>query len=1469
MQPISLDNFRKEIASAVVSRGRDYFNAGKVVQLDDDDTQVEAVVKADEKYSVNLTLDKNTVVRHSCTCPKLGAWCEHKVAVLFSLQMKRRSSTLASINNAIQKSVTLRTGSTNYPSAQKKTVKEKTTALSLSTLLKRQPMKVSAIGKLPDSLFETLPKDEASKLLLFLYLVYGSDLTDENLKSLEKYLKVSNIITLRNRLEDHRFLSVARSWQKTTYSCKSEFVFPLIFYALDRHREWFLAEQAYIEKKNKEFLDLWVICVALYDGNINTFISQQKTHLWLNSEYQSLKDVLAQSFYHPLALTLNYEHFINAVYEKLTRFLYEDDLTPELLNDFTSLISNYKKQHPEYNYAIIEDMASTYAYFLTGNKPVIPITESSSIWAYIGNAIALMYEGNFGEALTLFDTALKIRNKTSEEKNIFDDPLACYYLMICYAKLDNETVKARATQFLRKDIADSLFQRMANIVAQYIVLNEPTDALRLKIENMRFLNTPLFNYFSNLFVDFFHLNDIQKVSADIGLELLKNEKLLFSLSVKEQWEKVLDELLLENDKKEQTNSLTERVIYIIKEKKGYSRVEFFSQKRLKSDSWSAPLKISLKSFLSCKCNCMDDSDLQIASHLNKILSLADYDNYNETHLLQNFLPFLIDTQKVFVETKKGLLPVSVRKGKAFLNIKHKNNGIYLSTNLEFDEDGQIGNPAIVKEGVTSYSVVEITPFEQTVFTSLKNFEVMPLEAEEKLKLFIKKVAGKVEIHSDMISGGSTLEKTEGDTTVFLRIRPSKNAFVGECFVQPLKGGSLQVPPALGKKEVFDEKDGIRYHILRDLKAEKTNLDTLNDYLFAQRGFNLEYDKNLLSAEDLLCLIDFVADKKQYAVLWPEGKKINLIKTEKHSDFTLKAKQKWFEVEGQWEIDKTYNISFATLLQLADENLVGDRFLQLGENDYIALSKSLIRQLQQMRYMVQVEKKKAVVPKMEIRLISDILLQTEQFQTEQILKTDDAVKVLLQKLDEADQLSVAVPKGLKTTLRDYQREGFEWMSRLAYWGAGACLADDMGLGKTVEAITFLLSKAENGPSLVVAPASVLYNWKSEVSRFAPMLNALILNESDQREELINSTKQYDVLITTYSLLVREEKLLTDKDWNIVCLDEAHTIKNQHARMSQVAMKLKSQYRLALTGTPLQNNLSELWTLFEFLNPGLLGSHERFMRDFVVPIETAHDKNRQSLLKRLVQPFLLRRTKAEVASSLPEKTEITRHIQLSDKECLFYENLRQQALQQVEKAKKVDMNILASLTKLRQAACSVQLLENNEDTTSSKLDDFSQLVVQIIEGGNQLLVFSQFTSFLKMAEKAVEDMFPDISFYLDGATSLQKREQMVSDFNHAKKQVFFISLRAGGLGLNLTAANYVIHLDPWWNPAVEQQATDRAYRIGQHQNVTVYHFISSDTIEEKILQLHKSKKDIADAILQGQNTAHSLTLEELKMLLQKNL
>jgi SNF2 family DNA or RNA helicase len=372
-------------------------------------------------------------------------------------------------------------------------------------------------------------------------------------------------------------------------------------------------------------------------------------------------------------------------------------------------------------------------------------------------------------------------------------------------------------------------------------------------------------------------------------------------------------------------------------------------------------------------------------------------------------------------------------------------------------------------------------------------------------------------------------------------------------------------------------------------------------------------------------------------------------------------------------------------------------------------------------------------------------------------------------------------------------------------------------------------------------------------------------------MIDEAKKGDIIVVTYDLMAREAEHFIQKKWATVILDEAQNIKNRSTRRSETAMQLQSDFKLIMTGTPLENHLGELWNLFQFANPGLLGSLDSFNERFAIPIEKYRDDNRRDQLRRLVQPFILRRRKDEVLKELPEKTEITLRVELSLEERAFYEALRRSAMEKLTSSGndvgggEKHLRILAEIMRLRRAACHPNLVDANAGfVDSSKLRLFGDIVEELLDNGHKALVFSQFVTHLALLEAYLKKKKVKYQ-YLDGQTALPTRQKRIEAFQRGEGDLFLISLKAGGVGLNLTAADYVIHMDPWWNPAVEDQATDRAHRIGQEKPVTVYRLVAEDTIEEKILKLHEHKRDLADGLLSGADMSARLSADELLKLI----
>jgi len=482
-----------------------------------------------------------------------------------------------------------------------------------------------------------------------------------------------------------------------------------------------------------------------------------------------------------------------------------------------------------------------------------------------------------------------------------------------------------------------------------------------------------------------------------------------------------------------------------------------------------------------------------------------------------------------------------------------------------------------------------------------------------------------------------------------------------------------------------------------------------------------------------------------------------------------------------------------------------------------------------------------------------------------LTVDEAWKKQIHDIQELDNHHPELPSTLQADLRDYQEEGFRWMSRLAKWGVGACLADDMGLGKTVQTIALLLERATLGPVLVVAPTSVSNNWESELNKFAPTLKPYFYRDGG-RQELLDRAKEFDVVIASYGLLQQDGDMFIEKHWATIILDEAQAIKNINAKRTKIAHKLQADLKIVTTGTPIENHLGELWSLFRFLNPGLLGTQQQFMEHFIGPIERDNDADARNHLKRLIQPFILRRTKTQVLDELPPKTEITVEIPLSEGERAMYEAVRVSALENIAKDKGEKqqggnhLKVLAAITKLRLASCHPKLVMEGSTLTGSKLEYFGNLVEELLENNHKALVFSQFVKYLAIIREYLDAK--GISYqYLDGSTPVAQRKTRVDEFQDGKGDLFLISLKAGGSGLNLTAADYVIHMDPWWNPAVENQASDRAHRIGQTRPVTIYRLVAENTIEQKIVKLHQHKRELADSLLEGSDMSGSMNAADM--------
>lgn len=494
------------------------------------------------------------------------------------------------------------------------------------------------------------------------------------------------------------------------------------------------------------------------------------------------------------------------------------------------------------------------------------------------------------------------------------------------------------------------------------------------------------------------------------------------------------------------------------------------------------------------------------------------------------------------------------------------------------------------------------------------------------------------------------------------------------------------------------------------------------------------------------------------------------------------------------------------------------------------------------------------------LLVDALLQNAQNVR---LARDSGFRRLVRDFDSYSDADIEVPCGLQAELRGYQEDGFRWLGTLERMGFGGILADDMGLGKTLQVIAHILGRKEEGSagcSLIVCPASLVYNWMSELARFAPGLRCVaVVGAKASRAERIGSIAGYDVLVTSYDLLRRDVEIYSGQHFARVVLDEAQYIKNPKAQVTKCAKCLDADVRFALTGTPIENRLAELWSIFDFLMPGYLGARDEFAKRYESPVE-AREHDSSTLLRCAIGPFVLRRLKADVLADLPEKTESVVYAQMDAKQKKLYlasqDRLALQIQHQEDKdLKKEKLKILAELTKLRQICCDPSLCYEGYDGSSAKLETCMELVSQAIDGGHRVLLFSQFTTMLDIiAKRLASEGFSTLM--LTGSTSKEARERLVRRFQAGDGDVFLISLKAGGVGLNLTSADVVIHYDPWWNTAAQDQATDRAHRIGQRRDVSVFKLIVGGTIEERILRMQEAKRDLAESVLAGEGVKSAL-------------
>ena len=889
------------------------------------------------------------------------------------------------------------------------------------------------------------------------------------------------------------------------------------------------------------------------------------------------------------------------------------------------------------------------------------------------------------------------------------------------------------------------------------------------------------------------------------------------------------------------------------------------QHQYKNGTWSAGRPVSMKR-LATSAASMDFLLEQDRAAAAKIRQARDWNGRQHYYLGASGLFELAGHPHVFGETGA---PMEVVRGEPELVVDEHEGGLRARL-VPDDPDSEDYHVQIVDD--RRCEVTRFTRGHRRLRAIIPEGGLdLPAAARVRLLDAVSALASEVRIHGGIAGGADTARPVEADPRAQVRLEPWGAGLAAELVVEPIPGSGTWFEPGAGGATVFASLGGETVQARRDLAAERASAEGLATacpafaatagapppWVFPEPSGALELLEQLHAA--------------QAPCLWPKGEPFRIVARAATSSLSLaiKSAEEWFSASGTLPVDEGRVLDLKELFTLLDAS-PDSRFLEIGDGEFLALTASFRRQLDDLRGL------SAPGARGSVRMHAMAALALRDFAEHTTLDADADWHAQHKRLRDAEAFEPELPSTLQAELRPYQRDGFRWLARLARWGAGACLADDMGLGKTVQTLALLLDRAPGGPALVVAPTSVVANWLDEARRFAPTLNVVAhTGTASARARLIEKVGPFDVVVTTYGLLQNDAGPLSAIDWHSAVLDEAQAIKNPATKRARAARALKAGFRLVTTGTPIQNNLMDLYSLFGFVNPGMLGSTEHYRRRFARPVERDADAAARARLRRLIAPFVLRRLKTEVLDDLPPRTEVTLHVEMSPAEAALYEALRRRAVEDLEAvmaegpaAGEGRLELLAHLTRLRLACCNPRLVQDTGAPASSKLATFAETLNELLASRHKVLVFSQFVMHLKLIEEYLSGA--GIAFqYLDGSTPARARAERIAAFQAGRGEVFLISLKAGGMGLNLTAADYVIHMDPWWNPAAEDQASDRAHRIGQTRPVTIYRLVAKGTIEEQIVALHHHKRDLAERLLEGADAPARLDAGELLELLRQPL
>ena len=1122
-----------------------------------------------------------------------------------------------------------------------------------------------------------------------------------------------------------------------------------------------------------------------------------------------------------------------------------------------------------------------------------------------------LLRGAYRQSIAYFDAAfLRLKKETGKRKTFFDDITGPFCILALVASGDQEMLDRAAEQCAfvvgkREWPHQDIYRILQLVIAERN--GERGVAARLEAQTARQNGSPLVELFFAMALHwcgskhaagqaeelpalaqrareagYFWLADeadLTALTCGFGVPQAQNLQACYDaeglvplvrmVEKSEFWENALKALTKLNRAEEtptEKGAAQARLIWHFQDHGRFVEVQPREQKLTPSGKWTAGRNVALKRLAETKdLDFLSEQDQRICACIKQERE-SGYGYYGREVYrldLDRAIPLMVGHPQVYLDTAASVR-LELSHGEPELQLTTQGETLVMTLYPPFEQDRKIH---LLKESPTRIKVFEAKEEYKKIAAILGSGLKIPASAKEKTLDAIKVLSSILTVHSDI--GSETAELFPGDTTPCFHLLPYSEGVKLELLVRPFGEAGPYFRPGAGGETVMAELEGKRMQAKRDLRLETRRAADALAALPLLSDSEETDGEWLVPAPDaaLELLLQLQTLGEEARVAWPEGAKFKVrqVATAGQCRLSIRQSKDWFELEGELKLNEGLALDLQQLLSLMKEGT--GRFVPLGDGEFLALSAELRKRLEDLAAFSEPHGKGLRFHPLSAGVFEEFAGEVGEFSADK--KWLDQVK----RLREAQAFRPALPTTLQADLRGYQEEGFCWLNRLAHWGVGACLADDMGLGKTVQALAQILTMASRGPSLVVAPTSVCMNWESETLKFAPTLNVVMFGGAN-REQSLKKLKPFDLVVCSYGLLQQEGALLSAVGWQAIVLDEAQAIKNMATKRSQAAMGLSGEFKMVATGTPIENHLGELWNVFRFINPGLLGSLKQFNVKFAAPIEKDQDKKARGRLKRLIQPFILRRTKNQVLEELPSRTEITVKVEMGEEEAALYEALRRSALETLAGLGKVEgkgeqhLKILAEIMRLRRACCNPRLVLPDSKITSGKLAAFGEILEELRENKHKALVFSQFVGHLDLIREYVEKA--GVAYqYLDGSTPARERKKRVDAFQSGEGDLFLISLKAGGVGLNLTAADYVIHMDPWWNPAVEDQASDRAHRIGQQRPVTIYRLVTKGTIEEKIVGLHQQKRGLADSLLEESDMSGKVSADELLALLRKEL